>query len=176
MSNVGAEADSAAARARAPESRSWRVVPGVFGLAGASVAAPAGGISVDRGRRRPCVGAADHAQRGQSPRQTQRARPSRLHRRHAPGCSHIRRQIIEREDVGRVLPAKTRCFACQDAFGPPKGSSARYRVRVAAEGVSGPRGRSGASFELGGHPSISKRWATADNSGKNDRSWGVTSG
>jgi hypothetical protein len=58
LSNVDAEADSAAARAKAPESRSWRVVPGVFGLAGASVAAPAGGISVDQGRRSPCVCAA----------------------------------------------------------------------------------------------------------------------
>ncbi len=55
MSNVRAEADSAAACARAPESRSCRVVPGVFGLAGASVSAPAGGIGVDQGRPSPCV-------------------------------------------------------------------------------------------------------------------------
>ena len=45
LSNVDAEAGSAAARAKAPESRSWRVVTGVFRLAGASVAASAGGIS-----------------------------------------------------------------------------------------------------------------------------------
>ena len=55
LSNVDAEAGSAAARAKAPESRSWRVVPGVFGLAGASVAAPSDPIRVDRGRRSPCV-------------------------------------------------------------------------------------------------------------------------
>jgi hypothetical protein len=48
MSNAGAERDLAAARTRAPVSRSWRVVPGVFGLAGASVAVPAGGIGVDQ--------------------------------------------------------------------------------------------------------------------------------
>jgi hypothetical protein len=58
LSNADAEADSAAARAKAPESRSWRVVPGVFGLAGASVAARADPIRVDQGRRSPCVCAA----------------------------------------------------------------------------------------------------------------------
>jgi hypothetical protein len=63
MSNVRAEADSAAACARAPESRSRRVVPGVFGLAGASVAAPAGRIGVDQGQRSPCVFAAGLARR-----------------------------------------------------------------------------------------------------------------
>jgi hypothetical protein len=48
LSSIDAEARSAPARAKAPESRSWRVVPGVFGLAGASVAAPSDGCTDTR--------------------------------------------------------------------------------------------------------------------------------
>jgi hypothetical protein len=82
LSNVDAEAGSAAARAKAPESRSWRVVPGVFGLAGASVAAPSDPIRIDRGRRSPCVSTAGRGR----------------------GASGVGEAVMRRYDADRVRP------------------------------------------------------------------------